>query len=199
MSADRISVRAHLGSEPSYDSGRTPGPLAHGRPLGVDKLGDHVDRLYRAAWALCGSREDAQDLVQETFARVLARPRFVRGGNDLGYLLVALRNTFLSRKRTDGRRPKPVAMPEHFEIAETRTYRDPVAALDAREVYDAVSSLPNGQRDVLVAVDLTGLSYQETAQALRLPVGTVMSRLHRARACVVQILDQGPTLEAACA
>jgi RNA polymerase sigma-70 factor (ECF subfamily) len=58
-------------------------------------LGDHVDRLYRAAWALCGSREDAEDLVQETFAKVLAKPRFLRNDDDLGYLLRVLRNTFV--------------------------------------------------------------------------------------------------------
>ena len=47
------------------------------RTLDPARLGDHLDRLYRAAWALCGSRQDAEDLVQETYARVLARPRFI--------------------------------------------------------------------------------------------------------------------------
>ena len=52
-----------------------------------ESLGDHVDRLYRAAWGLCGSREDAEDLVQETFAKVLSKRRLVRSDDDLGYLL----------------------------------------------------------------------------------------------------------------
>src|ERR687893_1882302 len=60
-------------------------------------LADHLDRLYRAAWALCGSREDAEDLVQETYARVLSRSRLLRERDDLGYLLRTLRNTFLAR------------------------------------------------------------------------------------------------------
>ena len=63
------------------------------RTLDPARLGDHLDRLYRAAWALCGSREDAEDLVQETFARLLARPRWLRNEDDIGYLLRALRNT----------------------------------------------------------------------------------------------------------
>ena len=53
-------------------------------PLDPARLGDHLDRLYRAAWALCGRREEAEDLVQETYARVLARPRFLRNDDDLG-------------------------------------------------------------------------------------------------------------------
>ena len=73
------------------------------RTLDPARLGDHLDRLYRAAWALCGSREDAEDLVQETYARVLARPRLLRNDDDLGYLLRALRNTFLTQKRTESR------------------------------------------------------------------------------------------------
>src|SRR3954469_21394771 len=64
------------------------------RELDPQRLGDHIDRLYRAAWGLCGSREDAEDLVQETYAKVLARPRLLRREDDLGYLLRALRNTF---------------------------------------------------------------------------------------------------------
>ena len=59
------------------------------RTLDPARLGDHLDRLYRAAWALCGSREDAEDLVQETYARLLARPRWLRNEDDLGYLLRA--------------------------------------------------------------------------------------------------------------
>src|SRR3712207_1707653 len=69
------------------------------RPLDPSTLGDHVDRLFRAAWALCGKREDAEDLVQETYARVLAKPRLLRGGDDLGYLLRVMHNTFVSRHR----------------------------------------------------------------------------------------------------
>jgi len=56
------------------------------RPLDPAALPDHVDRLYRAAWASCGSREDAEDLVQETYARVLAKPRLLRREDDLAYL-----------------------------------------------------------------------------------------------------------------
>src|SRR5262250_98289 len=85
-------------------AGRTTGQPAMERALDPDRLGDHLDRLYRAAWALCGSREDAEDLVQETYARVLSRRRLLRNEDDLGYLLRALRNTFLTQKRTESRR-----------------------------------------------------------------------------------------------
>lgn len=64
------------------------------------RLPDHVDALYRAAWALCGSPHDAEDLVQTTFAHVLRRPRIIRSGNERGYLLRALRNTYSSRYRS---------------------------------------------------------------------------------------------------
>src|SRR3954453_16854033 len=80
------------------------------------RLGDHLDRLYRAAWALSGSREDAEDLVQDTYARVLARPRLLRNEDDLGYLLRALRNTFLTRNRAEGRRLPPGPLPDHWAL-----------------------------------------------------------------------------------
>jgi RNA polymerase sigma-70 factor (ECF subfamily) len=64
------------------------------RALEPDRLPDHIDALYRAACALCESRYDAEDLVQETFAQVLKRPRFVRRDHELGYLLRAPRNTY---------------------------------------------------------------------------------------------------------
>jgi RNA polymerase sigma-70 factor (ECF subfamily) len=153
------------------------------------RVGDHLDRLYRAAWALSGSREDAEDLVQETYARVLAKPRLLRRSEaDLGYLLVALRNTFLDRIRAERRRPRPAPLPDEGELVEERSWRDPEAAFATREVFAAVSSLPDDFRDVLVAVDITGLSYKEAAQSLRIPQGTVMSRLYRARRQVLRML-----------
>jgi RNA polymerase sigma-70 factor, ECF subfamily len=62
------------------------------RQLDPEALGDHIDRLYRAARALCGSREEAEDLVQETFVRVLRKPRMLRSRDDLGYLLMRNRS-----------------------------------------------------------------------------------------------------------
>jgi len=159
------------------------------RPLDAAQLGDHLDRLYRAAWALCGSRHDAEDLVQETYARVLARPRLLRNEDDLAYLLRALRNTFLTKKRTERRRLRPDPLPEQFDLIADPQAREPQAALEARDLYAAVAALPADYRDVLVAVDVTGLSYKEAARALRIPVGTVMSRLYRARQQVVRRVE----------
>jgi RNA polymerase sigma factor (sigma-70 family) len=79
-------------------------------------LADHLDRLYRAAWALCGSREDAEDLVQETYARVLAKKRVIATDADaLPYLLTVLRNTFRSSLRTRARRPRTAALEDAAE------------------------------------------------------------------------------------
>jgi RNA polymerase sigma-70 factor (ECF subfamily) len=152
------------------------------------RSGDHLDRLYRAAWALCGSREDAQDLVQETYARVLARPRLIRNDDDLGYLLSALRNTFLIQKRTESRRLRPGPLPDELELIADPQAREPHAAVEAGELYAAIAALPDEFRDVLVAVDVTGLSYKETAKALKIREGTVMSRLYRARRQVVRLV-----------
>ena len=158
------------------------------RELDQAVVGDHLDRLFRAAWALCGSREDAEDLVQETYARVLARPRMLRNEDDLGYLLRALRNTFLNQRRTASRRPRTDPPPEDREFAEPRIGAQPEAALEAKEVFAAIAALPGDFRDVIVAVDVSGLSYAEAAAALRIRQGTVMSRLYRARQQVVQRL-----------
>jgi RNA polymerase sigma-70 factor, ECF subfamily len=161
------------------------------RTLDPARLGDHLDRLYRAAWALCGSREDAEDLVQETFARLLARPRLLRNEDDLGYLLHALRNTFLNQKRSESRRLRSDPLPDQFDLVADLRALQPQAALEAGELYAAIAALPDDFRDVLVAVDITGLSYKEAARALRIREGTVMSRLYRARQQVVRRIDGG--------
>jgi RNA polymerase sigma-70 factor (ECF subfamily) len=158
------------------------------RTLDPARLGDHLDRLYRAAWALCGSREDAEDLVQETYARLLSRPRLLRNDDDLGYLLRALRNTFLNQKRTESRRLRPGPLPDELDLADPHALQ-PQAALEAGELYAAIAALPDDFRDVLVAVDVAGLSYKEAARALRTREGTVMSRLYRARRQVVRRVD----------
>jgi RNA polymerase sigma-70 factor, ECF subfamily len=156
-------------------------------------LGDHIDRLYRAAWALCGSREDAEDLVQETFAKVLAKPRFLRNDDDIGYLLRVLRNTFVSRHRSAMRRPQAAPIPEEAEPADASSATRPHAAFEAREVFGYIARLPEPFRDALVAVDIVGLSYGEAAKLLGTKEATITSRLYRARAQVARGMD--PTRE----
>jgi RNA polymerase sigma-70 factor (ECF subfamily) len=159
------------------------------RTLDPTRLGTHLDRLYRAAWALSGSREDAEDLVQETYARVLAKPRILRNEDDLGYLLRTLRNTFLNQRRTESRRLRPGPLPDQLDLVPDPHAREPQAALEAGELYAAVAALPEDFRDVLVAVDVAGLSYKEAARSLGIREGTVMSRLYRARQQVVRRLE----------
>jgi RNA polymerase sigma-70 factor (ECF subfamily) len=168
------------------------------RTLDPERLGDHIDRLYRAAWALCGSKEDADDLVQDTYARVLARPRFLRGDDDLGYLLRVLRNTHVSRLRAAGRRPVGVPFAEEAPEPEdgSSAWR-PDAALDVELVFALISHLPDAFRDALVAVDVCGLSYAEAGRALGVREGTITTRLHRARRQVAVGLRTGELPERA--
>ena len=164
-------------------------PATGPRRLDPEDLGDHIDRLYRAAWAFCGSREDAEDLVQETYSRVLARPRWLRNEDDLGYLLRALRNTFMSRARTAGRRPQTTELGEHHaEPVATRDSWQPEIVLDVQALFAVIAELPEHQRDALVAVDLAGLSYRHAARSLRIREATLTSRLHRARARLATVL-----------
>jgi RNA polymerase sigma-70 factor (ECF subfamily) len=153
-------------------------------------LADHLDRLYRAAWALTGAREDAEDLVQETYERVLRRRREIaREADALPYLLGVLRNTWVDTIRTRARRPTtPLELEAAARIEAPAAASSPVERIAAREVFAAVAELPQEFRDVLAAVDVAGLSYAEAAQALDLPVGTVMSRLSRGRRRVAEAL-----------
>ena len=164
---------------------RRAGTVAAPHVLDANGLGDHLDRLYRAALGLTGSPADAEDLVQDVCVRVLAKPRVVSGSDDLGYLLRVLRNTFISNRRTAARRPSTATAPEDLERFEASSQADPVRAFEARQLYGKIAELPEHQRDVLVAVDLLGLSYKEAGESLGVPTGTIMSRLYRARRALV--------------
>jgi RNA polymerase sigma-70 factor (ECF subfamily) len=150
--------------------------------LRAEALAEHRDRLYRAARAISGSHHDAEDLVQETFARVLSRQRRIDcGAATLPYLMRALRNTYVSWLRSGSRRALTAPLDDDDARLNACARASPGVALAAREVFRAIAALPRGQRDVVVAVDFVGLSYAEAAAALAVPVGTIMSRLHRGR------------------
>jgi RNA polymerase sigma-70 factor, ECF subfamily len=182
-----MSWRAALQSDGASAPRERPRPGM--RTLDPQSLPQHVDRLYRAAWGLSGSREDAEDLVQETFARVLARPRVLHGQDELYYLMRVLRNTFLTSRRTAGRRPVTVATLEDVVTADPKPTGRPELALEIQEVYATIAALPEDFRMTLVAVDVLGLSYREAARALRVREATITTRLFRARRLVARQLE----------
>ena len=134
-----------------------PHPGGALRRLNPDDLGDHLDRLYRAAWALCGDRHEAEDLVQDTYAAVLARPRWLRGSDDLGYLLRALRNTQVSRARAPvpgGRRSATRGWGGAAGAQRTRWGPWCVRRRWPGAVRRRSASSPRDFREALVAIDL---------------------------------------------
>lgn len=152
-------------------------------------LPQHTDRLYRAAWALCGSREDAEDLVQETFARVLARPRLLRSQDELAYLMRVLRNTFLTQRRTASRRPQVATTLEEIAPVDNSAADRPEEAAQMHEALATIAKLSEPQRLALIAVDIVGLSYREAADALGTREQTLAVRLFRARERLVRELS----------
>jgi RNA polymerase sigma-70 factor (ECF subfamily) len=152
-------------------------PPSHTTTLDPQSAAAHLPRLRRFARSLCGSSQLAEDLTQETYVRVLARPRRVHEDSEFPYLARTLRNVFLDHWRSEQRRP-PVGV---LEQEVPSVHGDPELAAYTGDVVEAVAGLPEEFRDVVVAIDVAGLSYKEASGTLRIPIGTVMSRLHRAR------------------
>jgi RNA polymerase sigma-70 factor (ECF subfamily) len=147
------------------------------KPLDPQSAAAHLPRLRRFARSLCGSSQLAEDLTQETYVRVLARPRRVHEDSEFPYLARTLRNVFLDHWRSEQRKPPVGVLEQELPSA----HGDPELAAYTGDLFKAVAALPEEFRDVVVAVDVAGLSYLEASGTLRIPIGTVMSRLHRAR------------------
>jgi RNA polymerase sigma-70 factor, ECF subfamily len=147
------------------------------------------DQVYRVARGLVGSREEAEDLVQQTYERAFRSwQSFTRGTNLRAWLLRILTNLNIDRARRQQRRPETQPMEEGDYFLYNRLEevgpleQDQVAErLSQDDVVGALSAVPHDFRDVLVLVDIGDFSYQDAAQILDIPIGTVMSRLHRAR------------------
>ncbi len=202
---DRREKLAGRASRPARSSGATWGggreavgagcfaeTMTRERQLDPERLGDHLDRLYRAARGLCGSREDAEDLVQETYAQILRKPRLLRSEDDIGYLLRALRNTFVGTRRFASRRPQLLPLFEDGESLADVHSPAPEQQAEMSDVYAAIAALPPDFRDAIVAIDLVGLSYREAAHALRVREATITTRLHRARQQVARLVKGEP-------
>jgi RNA polymerase sigma-70 factor, ECF subfamily len=142
---------------------------------------------------MCRSRDLAEDLVQETYAKVLSRPRLLRRDDDLGYLIKALRNTWYSHLRKERSRRAATDPREQVpeELAARTSEGDPESSLEASAVLDALAELPRPYREAVAAVDVAGLSYAEAAKALGVRQGTIMSRVYRGREQVAQAVGAG--------
>lgn len=150
-----------------------------------------ADQVYRVARHLAGSREEAEDLMQETYARAFRSWRsFSPGTNMRAWLLRILTNLNIDRGRRRQRTPElqPLEEGDYF-LYNTLEASGDGAAEDERvverlsqdDIVGALSAVPHDFRDVLVLVDIGDFSYQDAANILDIPVGTVMSRLHRGR------------------
>ena len=145
-----------------------------------------IPRLRRYARALVGERAAADDLVQDTLERAWSKLHLYRRGTDLrAWLFTVMHNVHVNRLRAA--RPTDPLEDEIPELAQRATQGD---ALMVRDLERAVAALPIAQRQVLLLVALEDLSYEETARVLEIPIGTVMSRLARARE-KLRLLMQG--------
>ena len=151
-----------------------------------------ADQVYRVARRLVSSREEAEDLVQETYARAFRSWRSYTPGTNLrAWMLRILTNLNIDRGRRRQRAPdeQPLEEGDYFlynkleQVDGGRPSDEErvVERLSQDDVVTALSAVPHNFRDVLVLVDIGDFTYQDAAQILDIPVGTVMSRLHRGR------------------
>ena len=155
------------------------------------------DQVYRVARRLVSSREEAEDLVQETYARAFRSWRsYTPGTNVRAWLFRILTNLNIDRGRREQRAPatQPLEEGDYFlyNRLEAESGADDeeriVERLSQDGIVEALSAVPHDFRDVIVLVDIGEFSYAEAAQILDIPVGTVMSRLHRGRRILKQQL-----------
>jgi len=149
------------------------------------------DQVYRVARRLVHSKEEAEDLMQEAYARAFRSWRSYTPGTNLrAWLLRILTNLNIDRGRRQQRAPDTTHLEESDYFLYNRLENDSQDSFDEDrvlqrlsqdDIVDALAAVPHDFRDVIVLVDIGEFSYQEAAQILDIPVGTVMSRLHRGR------------------
>jgi RNA polymerase sigma-70 factor, ECF subfamily len=151
---------------------------------------DLADQVYRVARGLVSSKEEAEDLVQDTYARAFRSWRsFTPGTNLRAWLLRILTNLNIDRGRRVQRSPDMQSLEErdyylYDRLEATSGEKDEervIERLSQDDIVDALAEVPHDFRDVVVLVDIGDFSYADAAQILDIPVGTVMSRLHRGR------------------
>lgn len=149
-----------------------------------------IPRLRRYARALTGDTLQADDLVQDTLERALNKRHLWRQGSDLrAWMFTIMHNVFVNQVRSRHTDDTVALDAEAYNVA-SRT--SPIDLLEIGDIDAAIRLLPGEQREVLMLVALEQMSYAETAQTLGIPVGTVMSRLYRARERVRVLLGGEP-------
>jgi RNA polymerase sigma-70 factor (ECF subfamily) len=158
------------------------------------------DQVYRVARHLVGSREEAEDLMQETYARAFRSWRSFQPGTNLrAWLLRILTNLNIDRGRRLQRTPdtQPLEASDYFLVDKLEEAGGPISEeervderLSQDSIVEALAAVPHDFRDVIVLVDIGDFSYADAAQILDIPIGTVMSRLHRGRRILKSQLAQ---------
>jgi RNA polymerase sigma-70 factor (ECF subfamily) len=157
------------------------------------------DQVYRVARRLVSTREEAEDLVQETYARAFRSWRSYTPGTNLrAWLFRILTNLNIDRGRREQRTPTSQPLEEGDYFLYNRLEADSGSEDEARiverlsqdEIVHALAEVPHDFRDVIVLVDIGDFTYQDAAQILDIPIGTVMSRLHRGRRILKQELAE---------
>jgi RNA polymerase sigma-70 factor (ECF subfamily) len=181
-----------MGRSDDQDGARRVATEARDRVRFEEEALELSDQVYRVARRLVSTREEAEDLVQETYARAFRSWRsFTPGTNLRAWLLRILTNLNIDRGRRKQRAPdeQPLEEGDYFlynrleqatrdgNVDEERV----VERLSQDDIVGALSVVPHDFRDVVVLVDIGDFTYQDAAQILDIPIGTVMSRLHRGR------------------
>jgi RNA polymerase sigma-70 factor (ECF subfamily) len=188
-------------ADPEADAGRRIASDARERVRFEEEALELADQVYRVARRMVGTREEAEELVQDTYARAFRSWRsFTPGTNMRAWLLRILTNLNTDRGRKIQRTPdlQPLEESDYY-LANKLAAVEGEQALDQERVVerlsqggvvDALAALPHDFRDVVVLVDLGDFSYADAAQILDVPIGTVMSRLHRGRRILKQTLAE---------
>jgi RNA polymerase sigma-70 factor (ECF subfamily) len=153
------------------------------------ELVQHIPRLRRYARALTRDRNRADDLVQDTVERALAKFHLWRPGSDLrAWMFTIMHNVYVNQVRADSASLLSALEDESAQPAIRATQSDHLEVLDLQS---ALSKIPPDQLEVLLLIGLEQMTYEETAQVLEIPIGTVMSRLSRARDRLRLLLKSG--------
>jgi RNA polymerase sigma-70 factor, ECF subfamily len=156
-------------------------------PIDRDELERLIPSLRRYARGLVGDRATADDIVQDCLVRALDRERQFRGENLGGWVFAILTNISRSAQRSARRQPPQGDLAELSGTSDA----DPATRV---AIVKALSGLSEEQRQPLLLTAVEGFSYRETAEILKIPIGTVMSRISRARVALAERLEGAPVV-----